>query len=573
MNNLQPNERHLADKLRNVPAPDVDRSWEQMKQLLDREMPEGAAGWSGNRKWWWMGITAGVIMLAVWLTQQLSSHTDERLTSTEAVKTIAPSQENPAKSIASADNNKTTSVTDKTITQKITGPKDNNIPSSENTNSTSSDNKQFQETATEHKPVNSEINKNTTIANKDQSPGTVKNKPVPGDQEHYAGQASTREREPNSVVSRPDRQNADVVSKGLEAKDESASGDKNPGNVTGRNKGNLTSAQKDILQDKSSEIKEVSGINDINTQIAPPASTISVEEEKVISHANDAAIGRETLAGPAMVFNTAEINSTDAMAIAGKTDRVFAREQRKKSIKEDDRRMSRSSMRGNYGEKEHEITFAAGLTIPQGFAVGNQQASRYNVSAGTSRLPDYLPAPFFQYHINPKLFLQTELHFQSPQYTQRLLLSRTSVTGFPTISENNVYLEKLYYFNVPFNVYYSPARNFFIGGGLQYSSLLSGVASYEERRITGQTQSYNTVTRRFKDDSVAAKFAPSEWRYQFDANYYFRRFTLGVRYNQAMRDFIDLQATTLRPAVQGRNRAFLLYLRFNIWEERKKTND
>ena len=73
MNNLHSNERHLADKLRNVPAPDVDRSWEQMKKLLDRDMPEGAgAGWGGNRKWWWMGITAGVIMLSVWLTQQLT---------------------------------------------------------------------------------------------------------------------------------------------------------------------------------------------------------------------------------------------------------------------------------------------------------------------------------------------------------------------------------------------------------------------------------------------------------------------------------------------------------------------
>jgi hypothetical protein len=148
------------------------------------------------------------------------------------------------------------------------------------------------------------------------------------------------------------------------------------------------------------------------------------------------------------------------------------------------------------------------------------------------------------------------------------------MSSAPTASlQSSVYLEKLYYFNVPFNVYYSPARNLFIGGGLQYSSLLSGVALYEDRRTIGQTQTYSSFARQFKDDSVAAKFAPSEWRYQFDANYYFKRFTLGLRYNQAMRDFINLQVNSTLPPTQDRNQSFLLYLRFNIWEERKKIND
>jgi hypothetical protein len=84
------------------------------------------------------------------------------------------------------------------------------------------------------------------------------------------------------------------------------------------------------------------------------------------------------------------------------------------------------------------------------------------------------------------------------------------------------------------------------------------------------TTNYESVTRRFKDDSVAAKFAPSEWRYQFDANYYLKRFTLGLRYNQALKDFVNLQVNPALPATQDRNKSFLLYLRFNIWEERKK---
>ena len=113
-------------------------------------------------------------------------------------------------------------------------------------------------------------------------------------------------------------------------------------------------------------------------------------------------------------------------------------------------------------------------------------------------------------------------------------------------------------------------RNFYIGGGLQYSSLLGGVATYEDRSTNGQNvMTSNTVTRRFKDDSAAAVFSPSEWRYQFDANYYFNRFSFGLRYNQSMKDYINVQVGPANTV--GRNRSFLLYLRFNIWEERKKT--
>ena len=79
------------------------------------------------------------------------------------------------------------------------------------------------------------------------------------------------------------------------------------------------------------------------------------------------------------------------------------------------------------------------------------------------------------------------------------------------------------------------------------------------------------MTSRFKDDSLSSAFSPSEWRYQFDANYYFKRFTLGLRFNQAMKDFIDRDGLNASlPALHQRNRSFLLYLRFNIWEERKK---
>ncbi|HYF32695.1 MAG TPA: hypothetical protein VD993_16330 [Chitinophagaceae bacterium] len=599
MNNLQSNERHLADKLRNVPVPDVDRSWEQMRRLLDRDMPEGgAAGWGGNRKWWWMGITAGIIMLSVWLTQQLNNSGNEGLANTEAVNNTPPS---PA---ANSDNNNATGNTtsqsnnDKNATQAIVdkdnnkNTTDNNVAGDNTANNNATPANTPGDKPSRGQQLNAADDNENAVKTNDQRARTTDKSITPS----YG-----KKRTANSINSPvrtkdDDRTTGNSVTSKRATADENILSDKELQDNTRRNNGRTVDAKKnnssidDIASEKTADqnLANASGKDKGNEQLDRNAGSTKTPDTRSFDNAsgtaetvvrdveasaiNTSLVEEDQITGPSTVFNDAAAVSPRMMAIHGKTDRESARQLRDQYMEKDNRPVSGAQMRGNFGGEDREITFAAGLTIPQSFAIGNQQASSYNVSAKTSRIADYLPAPFFQYYINPKLFLQTEFHFQSPQYTDRLLLSRSSMQPSPTMTlEKNVYLEKLYYFNIPFNVYYSPARNFFIGSGLQYSSLLSGVASFEEKRTDGSNPaSYQSFTRRFKDDSVAAMFAPSEWRYQFDANYYFKRFTLGVRYNQAMRDFVNLRVNSALPVTQDRNRSFLLYLRFNILEQRKK---
>lgn len=612
MNNLHSNERHLADKLRNVPAPDVDRSWEQMKKLLERDMPEGGgAAWSGNRKWWWMGITAGVVMLAVWLTQQISPSGDRQLADKEIINNSVPGEGTSNTSANKTDNNKTSITSnDQNTTQTVTDPSsiNNNSSTSAGSDNRTSDNKKSVSPG-----VTAPVSSGTSIAQQktsdnNQPPARVSNKDnqdsknigivknsVAKDVRNSVSRDNMSGKNASSVDDKRDialsgtgvsssKNNTGVAkSEQVSAADDKISVSKSNDDMqvvsAGKNSNGVSladnkpaSTQKDItLSDKDIAGSEVKGDSHQSLSADQVTTSSLAAEERNIKYAKETTVAREVIDGPANVFATAEFTSTDAYAVHKKTDRVSRRLLRQQGMKEDNRRMSRSGMRGSAGEKDHEITFAAGLTVPQTFAVGSQQPSSYNIAAKMGRLPDYLPAPFFQYHINPRLFLQTELHFQAPQYTQRLLLSQVNMSSIPTANlQSNVYLEKLYYFNVPFNVYYSPARNFFIGGGLQYSSLLSGVATYEDKRTIGNTQTTSSVTRRFKDDSLASRFAPTEWRYQMDANYYFKRFTLGLRYNQAMKDFANFQVNSSMPPTQARNQSFLLYLRFNIWEERKK---
>lgn len=509
MNNLQSNERHLADKLRQAPVPDVNRGWEQMQELLDREMPEAAAGgWAGNKRWWWMGITAALIMVAVWLTQELNQREQNGIAVNTQSKDNAPVVKNK-------EANNQTVANDVAASQ-----------GSVNDDKASGDQKETKAVVADEKNIEKKEEGNAQI-----------------------------------VTQKPEKTFVASIKQGLKKS--------NTSNRTTSDKSYTIKNNNKAI--KQFDVSNNEGTNKVTTTDYASSDLIipGKEANGIVVHET---VSSRQIVSAADEFETMNSSPSDAIAVSGKTDKAYLKQLRKKMIKEDNRRMSRSGMSGNFGDDGREITFAAGITVPQTFALGQQQASPYSVSGKSNRFMDYLPAPFFQYHINNKLFLQTEFHFQSPQYTNRLLLARSTTQPSTNVSlQKNVYLEKLYYFNIPLNIYYTPARNFSIGSGLQYSSLLSGVASFEERRMEGQTtSSYQSVTRRFKDDSVAAKFAPSEWRYQFDANYYFKRFTLGLRYNQALKDFVNLQVGPGLPVTQDRNKSFLLYLRFNIWEERKK---
>ena len=118
-----------------------------------------------------------------------------------------------------------------------------------------------------------------------------------------------------------------------------------------------------------------------------------------------------------------------------------------------------------------------------------------------------------QYHLNDKSFLQTELQFYAPQYIRpALLYQQTRVnaggSGNNLYRTRSVYTEKLYYFNVPVSGYYSPFKNFYLGTGMQFSRLLSGIAHVQETTGPAYNPASNTLVvndyfSRFRSDSLS----------------------------------------------------------------------
>jgi hypothetical protein len=72
-----------------------------------------------------------------------------------------------------------------------------------------------------------------------------------------------------------------------------------------------------------------------------------------------------------------------------------------------------------------------------------------------------------------------------------------------------------------------------------------------------------------KSDSSYKELKTSEWRFLADVNYQWNRLTVGLRYNQAFSDFVNVRISTVN-ITQAHNTSLQLYIRYMIWDKRKK---
>jgi hypothetical protein len=229
------------------------------------------------------------------------------------------------------------------------------------------------------------------------------------------------------------------------------------------------------------------------------------------------------------------------------------------------------SIRANYKG------WVAGIGLNQFFTVGQQEQSNYNSSGTTGGIRDYIPVPMIRYYFNKKLFVQLEAQFNTPQYTKKDLLaseSKVDTTTIPTAKLQSVlYIKKLFYFNVPLSVHYSPFPNFYVGAGLQYSRLTNGVGLFQDKASPRYTTGADTIKKSqvqsFKNDTTYQKMRTNELRLLFDLSYTYKKFIIGARYNRALSNFIDVRISDAQ-VTQSRNSSIQVYLRYILWDGRKK---
>ena len=228
-------------------------------------------------------------------------------------------------------------------------------------------------------------------------------------------------------------------------------------------------------------------------------------------------------------------------------------------------------------EKEKQNGWVIGIGLNQFFPIGGQQGSSFNSSGLTGTLSDYLPVPMIRYYFNPKVYLQLEAQYNTPQATKKNLVISAPLpdTAFRpgNILTSTASLRQLYYFNIPLSIHFSPLKNVDVGTGLQWSHLSNAIGSFDSS-LTSTTGGNPALvdaksTRSFKGDTLYRHIRTNEFRFLLDVNYTYKHFIFGLRYNQALSNFVNIQFATGQ-VTQSRNSSLQLYLRYILFDSRKK---
>jgi len=586
MNLRQPYEQLIAHKLRKLPTPDADASWQQMKRLLDEDEDTRAGGKRSPRGggWWRIGIIAIILSAGGWLYVKNTTkpgnaiaknktivHNNNQSSTIDKNTTLPVSNSNtedgkdnkinvaatpaPIPAAGGIDNNSATGSSINERTKDIATANTALDAASEDNN------KQGREKLNNDRQVMA----NTTIANNAEKGKRIRDFNAPGNNEepanavtlkNYRGSHhSTAYIDNNSTVKlKPGGNRRHNNDKTWPAGKLSTAGNEDIANEPGYSP---------LQQSNAATTDWFATLSDLKKNGTIPSPNIALS-----------------------VGDSIESSRNTATLLNNETKKGIAKAQRDKDLEDMTRKEHKlfhldlsNAFKPFSLHMDAEPRWAAGIALNNGITLGAQNRFNYSMNAKSGVLTDYIPSLYLQFHLNDYVFAQTELNFVSPQYTPQLLVfqQNNDVTAQPGISQQkSVFIQKLYYFSVLVSLHYSPINNLYFSAGLQFSSFQSGLATIQEKQYTttagpDHPNSTSNTVLKFKDDSIAAKLAPNEWRWQAGAEYYFNRFTIGMRYNKSFKNLVTADAAASVPSAAGlRNQSMILFMRYNLFESRKK---
>lgn len=135
------------------------------------------------------------------------------------------------------------------------------------------------------------------------------------------------------------------------------------------------------------------------------------------------------------------------------------------------------------------------------------------------------------------------------------------------------HLKKTYYHQLPFSFHYYPVRGLSVGAGVVWNKFVSAIYEENENRFTFVTQ-YDTTISQIKKadrDTNGGEFAASYFQGMAELQYQWRRFTAGARYSFGLQPYITYTIAN-QPQRNERNKALVLLLRYEIWRSKSGRN-
>ncbi|MEP6749192.1 MAG: hypothetical protein ABJB86_15770, partial [Bacteroidota bacterium] len=461
MNLRQPFEQLIAHKLRKLPAPDADASWQQMKRILDDddETRGGGKRPPGNG-WWRIGIIAIVLSTSIWLYVDKTKSPDNLLVKNNTTAPLTAANKSAATGNGSMkntfDKNKTSTIGNNTT---LVNTNSSAVLKNNNKTAAATMNKSNHAADTKNDAIRSSIaplvatgkNKSLKIIH----PGNTNSADENMIGKNTIAAANTKNESNNlslSVVAGKRKNNDMKPFAGTE--DNSGSGMRTPAKHAEKSYKHTTGVTSVDNHIANANTKPENGRstgqlihlqartrnNQDNNQFPvshyfPVNQTAGTDEKTWFEKLNDLKIpGTFPSTNTSLAIgDSIETNSNTASLLNNETKKAVAKAQRDKALED----MSKKEKKSFHLDLSNvfkpfslhidtDPRWAAGISLNSSITVNAQSRYNYSMNAKSGTLTDYIPSLYLQFHLNDYVYAQTEINFITPQYTPQLLVYQQS---------------------------------------------------------------------------------------------------------------------------------------------------
>jgi hypothetical protein len=227
-------------------------------------------------------------------------------------------------------------------------------------------------------------------------------------------------------------------------------------------------------------------------------------------------------------------------------------------------------------DKQKKKTFwSAGIAVHQLLPVAGQKTSPYNSLGRKGTLLDYIPSAYVRFNKENKWFIQAEFRYGAPQYAKSTLYDQVVVPDTGTnprfVNTTSSRLQKTYYHQLPLSFNYYVMPNWSVGAGVVWNKFSTAIIDKEVNNHNNITQRDSIITKvilQEKGDSATA-FSKSYFQAMLESQYQWKRFSIGARYSIGIDPFIRITLPN-QPVRQERNQSFQLFIRYQLWRSKSK---
>ncbi len=510
MKELTPYEQFLADKLRNLPVPDENKAWEEMKKLLeekDDDRPLLPPFLKGCLPWIIGALLIGAGAL-LWYNFQKKN----------------------------AENGQAGRVSNSLPQEK----KVNESAGVYGTTGDPSDTTEMQTTA------GGQTNSSATLGDK----SGQRNLNGPGEKNNLTARANERS------TSVPDQKSVSIETAGrtadAERTIESKASDKGRERRSRSVTGNMKSS---VNTPRPQEDEQVSTLQSEKKVVAPASS-----KEVDIRQGEDSAdiVVVETMDVAVELTKSDSTEKEPEVADTSLTNPIAAD--------------STSAPQDSSSKKKSRkpFTFAAGLAFNQHIPINGAKPVAYDVTGRKGSLADYIPSIYFR-ALKPRWFIQGEFRYGAPNSVKEFVYSsKTVIDTFQMSTTSTKSLKKTFYHQVPVTFHYFVTKNWSVGAGIAYNKFTRAVRQEDVRfRIPGTTID-SLISSNLVQDGKDSAFVTHSFQWIAETQYRWRRFSLGLRFARGLQPYIKYTDPVTGLPAEKRNQSFDAFLRYDLWRSKKK---